>query len=164
MSLYTLSQDLIEIDEILENAEQEEIKEEASEIKEIIKKEIESKAENIAYYIRNLESGIESKKTEEKRIKESRQREEKKLENFKNYVLNILIELDKKKIETSIGKLAIRASKAVEISADINTLPDEYKRVKTTVEANKTELKKALQSGEHIDGVEIVENYSLNIR
>ncbi len=164
MSLYTLSQDLIEIDEILENAEQEEIKEEASEIKEIIKKEIESKAENIAYYIRNLESGIESKKTEEKRIKESRQREEKKLENFKNYVLNILIELDKKKIETSIGKLAIRTSKAVEISADINTLPDEYKRVKTTVEANKTELKKALQSGEHIDGVEIVENYSLNIR
>ncbi|SEN95402.1 virus Gp157, partial [Peptostreptococcus russellii] len=74
------------------------------------------------------------------------------------------IELDKKKIETSIGKLAIRTSKAVEISADINTLPDEYKRVKTTVEANKTELKKALQSGEHIDGVEIVENYSLNIR
>ena len=164
MSLYTLSQDLIEIDEILENAEQEEIKEEASEIKEIIKKEIESKAENIAYYIRNLESEIESKKAEEKRIKESRQREEKKLENFKNYVLNIFIELDKKKIETSIGKLAIRTSKAVEISVDINALPDEYKRIKTTVEANKTDLKKALKQGVEIKGVELVENYNLNIR
>ncbi|SEN97256.1 virus Gp157, partial [Peptostreptococcus russellii] len=74
------------------------------------------------------------------------------------------IELDKKKIETSIGKLAIRTSKAVEISADINTLPDEYKRIKTIVEANRTELKKALKQGIEIDGVELVENYNLNIR
>lgn len=164
MSLYTLSQDLIEIDEILENAEQEEIKEEASEIKEIIKKEIESKAENIAYYIRNTESNIEQKKAEEKRIKESRQADEKRLKNFKDYVIEVFAELDKKKIETSIGKLSVRTSKAVEVSADVNTLPEQYKRVKTTVEADKKALKDAIKAGEHIDGVELVENYSLGIR
>lgn len=164
MSLYTLSQDLIEIDEILENAEQEEIKEEASEIKEIIKKEIENKAENIAYYIRNTESNIEQKKAEEKRIKESRQADEKRLKNFKDYVIEVFAELDKKKIETSIGKLSVRTSKAVEVSADVNTLPEQYKRVKTTVEADKKALKDAIKAGEHIDGVELVENYSLGIR
>lgn len=162
-NLYEISQDLIGIEEIIENTEGEE-REQAEEIKEIIKKELENKAENIAYYIRNTESNIEQKKAEEKRIKESRQADERRLKNFKNYVIEVFTELDKKKIETSIGKLSVRTSKAVEVSADVNTLPEQYKRVKTTVEANKTELKKALQSGEHIDGVELVENYSLGIR
>lgn len=162
-NLYEISQDLIGIEEIIENAEGEE-REQAEEIKEIIKKELENKAENIAYYIRNTESNIEQKKAEEKRIKESRQADERRLKNFKNYVIEVFAELDKKKIETSIGKLSVRTSKAVEISADINTLPDEYKRVKTIVEANKTELKKALKQGVEIDGAELVENYNLNIR
>ena len=71
--------------------------------------------------------------------------------------------MDKKKIETSIGKLSVRTSKTVEVSADVNTLPEQYKRVKTTVEADKKALKDAIKAGEHIDGVELIENYSLGI-
>lgn len=162
-NLYEISQDLIGIEEIIENAEGEE-RQQAEGIKEIIKKELENKAENIAYYIRNTESNIEQKKAEEKRIKESRQADEKRLKNFKNYVIEVFAELNKKKIETSIGKLSVRTSKAVEVSADVNTLPEQYKRIKTTVEADKKALKDAIKAGEHIDGVELVENYSLGIR
>lgn len=163
MNLYEISQDLIGIEEIIENAEGEELQQ-AEEIKEIIKKELENKAENIAYYIRNTESNIEQKKAEEKRIKESRQADEKRLANFKNYVIEVFTELGKKKIETSIGRLAVRTSKAIEVSTDINTLPEQYKRVKTTIEVDKTALRDAIKAGEHIDGVELVEHYKLGVK
>lgn len=162
-SLYELSKDFLQLEEIVENTEGEE-KQQAEEIREIIKQELNNKAVNVAYYIRNLESSIEEKKAEEKRIKEIRQKEEKRLKNFKNYVIEVFAELGIKKFDTSIGKLAVRSSKAIEIVNDINLLPDEYKRVKTVVEADKTELKKALSNGVEIKGVELVENYNLNIR
>lgn len=167
MSLYTLTQDFLEIDAILEKAIEEDRQVETSEaemLMQCIKEQIENKADNIAYYIKNVNSEIEAKAEEITRLKKRKKEEERKLENFKNYVINNLILLEKKNVNTSIGKLSIRTTKAVEVNIDINTLPDKFKRVKTTVEPNKTELKKALKGGVEIKGVELVENYNLNIR
>lgn len=162
MRLYEITQDIAELEELINNEELSE--EEITEVKSMIESVLNEKAEQIAYVIKNKESDIKAIKEEEKRLKEKRQSVEKSAERLKVYVLENLLMLDKKKIKTSVGDIAIRKSQAVEVSTDVNVLDDRFKRVKTTVEADKTALKEAIKNGEVVDGVEIVENYSLNVR
>lgn len=162
MRLYEITQDIAELEELINNEELSE--EEITEVKSIIESVLNEKAEQIAYVIKNKESDIKAIKEEEKRLKEKRKSVEKSAERLKSYVLENLLMLDKKKIKTSVGDIAIRKSQAVEINTDVNVLDDRFKRVKTTVEADKTALKEAIKNGEVVDGVEIVENYSLNVR
>lgn len=162
MRLYEITQDIAELEELINNEELTE--DEVAEVKIMIESVLNEKAEQIAYVIKNKESDIKAIKEEEKRLKEKRQSVEKSAERLKSYVLENLLMLDKKKIKTSVGDIAIRKSQAIEVSADVNVLDDRFKRVKTTVEADKTALKEAIRSGEVVDGVELVENYSLNVR
>ena len=162
MRLYEITQDIAELEELINNEELTE--DEVIEVKTMIESVLNEKAEQIAYVIKNKESDIKAIKEEEKRLKEKRKSVEKSAERLKSYVLENLLMLDKKKIKTSVGDIAIRKSQAVEVSSDVNVLDDRFKRVKTTVEADKTALKEAIKSGEVVDGVEIVENYSLNVR
>ena len=162
MRLYEITQDIAELEELINNEELTE--DEVIEVKTMIESVLNEKAEQIAYVIKNKESDIKAIKEEEKRLKEKRKSVEKSAERLKAYVLENLLMLDKKKIKTSVGDIAIRKSQAVEVSTDVNVLDDRFKRVKTTVEADKTALKEAIKSGEVVDGVEIIENYSLNVR
>ena len=162
MRLYEITQDIAELEELINNEELTE--DEVIEVKTMIESVLNEKAEQIAYVIKNKESDIKAIKEEEKRLKEKRKSVEKSAERLKAYVLENLLMLDKKKIKTSVGDIAIRKSQAVEVSTDVNVLDDRFKRVKTTVEADKTALKEAIKNGEVVDGVEIVENYSLNVR
>lgn len=162
MRLYEITQDIAELEELINNEELTE--DEVTEVKSMIESVLNEKAEQIAYVIKNKESDIKAIKEEEKRLKEKRKSVEKSAERLKSYVLENLLTLDKKKIKTSVGDIAIRKSQAVEVSTDVNVLDDRFKRVKTTVEADKAALKEAIKSGEVVDGVEIVENYSLNVR
>ena len=57
----------------------------------------------------------------------------------------------------------LRKSERVEVE-DVNSLPKEYKTVKVTEQANKTEIKKALKLGENIENAYIVEQYNLKIK
>ena len=57
-----------------------------------------------------------------------------------------------------------RKSSSVEVFCDANDLPKEFKSVKVTETADKTAIKKALQSGEQIDGCAIIEKYNLSIK
>lgn len=58
-----------------------------------------------------------------------------------------------------------RKSTSVEVDTDmVNSLPEKYKTIKVTESANKTEIKKALQAGDEIDGCRLVENLNLTIK
>lgn len=59
-------------------------------------------------------------------------------------------------------KFGTRKSSQV-IVEDVNSLPKEYKTIKVTEAADKTAIKKALQSGKEIDGCFIQENLNLKI-
>lgn len=168
MSIYKLSQDYKNISALLEsivdNNAPEEVEEEAREILEIVKEQLIDKADNVAKYIKNEEFEIQGIREEEKRLKELRQAREKTLNRFKDYVLQSLIELDFVKVKTSIGNISIRKSKAVKVDIDTSELPREFIRTKTTIDADKKALKEAIEKGEKIDGVNLVERESLNIR
>jgi len=64
--------------------------------------------------------------------------------------------------EVGFNKFGTRKSSSVEVK-DVNHLPNEFKTIKVTETANKTKIKKALQSGQEIEGCSIVENLNLKI-
>lgn len=168
MSIYKLSQDYKNISSLLEsivdNNAPEEVEEEAREILEIVKEQLIDKADNVAKYIKNEELEIQAIKEEEKRLKELRHAREKTLNKFKDYVLQSLIELDFVKVKTSIGNISIRKSKAIKVDIDSSELPKEFIITKTTIDSDKKALKEAIEKGEKINGVELVERVNLNIR
>ena len=63
-------------------------------------------------------------------------------------------------------RLTSRRSTAVEIDLDLapEDLPAQFQRVRTTTSADKTALKAALQAGQVVPGVELVERRSWSIR
>jgi len=67
--------------------------------------------------------------------------------------------------EFTIGthKFTTRKSSSVEVE-DVNGLPNEFKVVKVTEQADKMALKKAIQEGKEIKGVFIVEHFNLAIK
>jgi len=64
--------------------------------------------------------------------------------------------------ESGFSKFGTRKSSTVEVE-DVNQLPTEYKTIKVTESADKTAIKKALQSGIKIEGCYIKENLNLKI-
>jgi len=64
--------------------------------------------------------------------------------------------------EVGMQKFSTRKSSQV-IVEDVNSLPDIYKVVKVTEQADKMALKKAIELGEKIEGVWIQENLNLKI-
>ena len=64
--------------------------------------------------------------------------------------------------ESGFSKFGTRKSSTVEVE-DINQLPTEYKTIKVTESADKTAIKKALQSGIEIEGCSIVDHQNLKI-
>lgn len=168
MSIYDLSQDYKNVsmllETIVESEEPKEVEEEAREVLEIIQNQLVEKADNVAKYVKNEELEIQAINEEEKRLKELIQAREKSLDRFKEYVVQSLIELDFVKVKTSIGNLSMRKSKTIKVDIDASELPREFTRTKTTIDADKKALKEAIEKGEKINGVELVERVNLSIR
>lgn len=67
------------------------------------------------------------------------------------------------KVETPTMRLSLRHTTATEVD-DLDALPSEFKTTKVEVVADKTAIKKAIQSGEAVPGAHLVENVSLQIK
>ena len=158
ITLYEMTSDLVELLDA-------EINEEAkTEIMEVIKLQIETKAENIIAVIRNYEARIEAVKAEEKRLAEYRRSEEKKLENLRQYTTYCMEQLGNKKLETNLGRLSLRKKPASLNIVDEDKIPLQYKEIVETVKIDKNQIKKDLKDHE-IAGVELIEGeYSLQIK
>lgn len=68
------------------------------------------------------------------------------------------------KVETDFVKIGWRKSSAVVVDCDPESLPEQYQIIKVTITANKTELEKAIESGERIDGVSIETRHHLQVK
>lgn len=64
--------------------------------------------------------------------------------------------------ESGFTSFSTRKSETIEVE-NVNGLPKEYKTIKVTETANKAELKKAIKSGEVIEGVKLVKHQNLKI-
>ncbi len=121
--------------------------------------EFNEKVDGIAQWIKNLESFADALEIEKDSFAERERAARNKAEVLKQYLIGAL---DGKPYNSTAASISFRRSTAVYVS-DNAQLPDDYIRVKTTKEPNKTMIAKALKSGEEIPGCILVENQSIKI-
>lgn len=119
----------------------------------------ESKCEGYVSVIRQLKSKSQLIKDEAKRLLDAARVYDKSVERLEDNLLSSVVQLGN--IKTNFVSISTRRNKSVEIADDAE-LPLQYQRVK--IEANKTAIKEALESGIDVPGATIVEKFSLLIR
>lgn len=132
-------------------------------IKELDINKAQLQSKSIAYLeiIRQREAFVLTVDDEIKRLQALKKRNNTLVDMLKSNLLNAVNLFG----EFTVGTLTFgkRKSESV-IVEDVNSLPSEYKTVKVTEQANKADLKKAINSGEEIEGVSIQTNFNLKIK
>ena len=163
MKLYEVAEAFAQIQDFLNNAETDD---EIVAIKEVLvdyECQFEEKVENIVYLLKNFEADIDVLKAEEKRLNDKRKSLERKTESLKDYLFGAFMQTGTERIKYPQFTVAIRNNAESVNVKDVTKIPNDY-FVPQPPKLNKAGLKKAIQSGVEIDGVELVRNKSLQIR
>ena len=129
----------------------------------ITQEQLQEKAIQYAYAIRNVEIDSQAIDNEIKRLKAMKEAKDNAIDRMKEAVRNAMLASGIDKIESSLFKLSLRRSESVDV-VNIDQLPDFCKEVKTTVSAHKLNIKQAIKSGLTVEGAVLVENFSLQIK
>lgn len=168
MKLYELVQEEKHLQDLFLAA----IDEETGEIKDVVvldnlEKELKNalaiKSAGIIKVVRQQESNIDMVSAEIERLQDVKKRMQKGLDNFKNYIKFEMKQMEVKKIETSLGTLSLRQSTATEVF-DEDILPKKFMKEKITYTPSKTDIKKAIEAGEEVEGARLILNTSLVIK
>lgn len=122
-----------------------------------------SKLENIALFIKNLESEADAIKQEEQNLAARRKAKENKANQLREYIKSSMLILNEPKFETSRVAMSFRTSKVVEVT-DVNLLDRQYIKEKIDYTADKKAIKEALENGIEVAGACIKENKNLQIK
>ena len=164
MKLYEIKKNLVEMLDLLTEVSDDELaKENCEEMLEFLKEELKSKSGSVLKYIRNLESEKEIVREEIERLEKFKKTKEKKLEFLKKYLVQTMLELKEKKIETDLGSYGIRKSTKVRI-VDETLIPKDFIKVKTEKTLDKIGIANYIKNYGELAGAKIIENYSLQIR
>ena len=160
-SLYKITQKQQELFDFILEAEGE-ITPDVEESLKINAENFESKARGYIWMIKKLEADNITINEELNRLERIEKRNNKLIDRLKES-MKMALEIfgESKKIDTFT--LSLRKSKSVEI-IDAELIPEAYRVVKTTETINKTEIKKAIESGEIVSGATIKENNNLQIK
>lgn len=167
MTLYNIDKEILEIIErgFIVDEETGEIidaHEEVSAKLEELEFDRTAKIENIALYIKNMESLVVSLKAEEKALADRRRAREKRIESLKNYLTSSMVAANENGIETSKVCISFRKSESVVVNEEI--LDRKYFNEKVSYTPDKTAIKRALKDGATIDGAYIETKQNLQIR
>ncbi len=126
-----------------------------------------AKLENVALWIKNLESDVEAYKAEMEAFMERRKAAERKIESLKTYLANAL---GGEKFSTAKCAVGFRKSQSVEIQDEhffvTWAMFNEREDLITTKEPvpNRTAIKQALKEGLDMPEVTLVEKLNINIK
>ncbi|WP_297433253.1 siphovirus Gp157 family protein [uncultured Cetobacterium sp.] len=164
MKAYEIVNGMIDtLDIFLESEKNEGDRENYEFVMEFLKDELQNKSSNIIKYIRNVSLEVEVLSQEEDRLEKLRKQKEKKVNSLKKYLTDILLNLDKNKIETELGNLGLRKSVSVAID-NLDLIPKKYIQKKIELVPDKRLLSEILKQGKNIKGVHLENKYSLQIR
>ena len=129
---------------------------------QINKEQLVVKSESYVHVIKTQEVYIDAIEAEIKRLQALKKQKEKSVDILKSYLLQAVENFGT--FTSGFFTFSTRKSSSVEVVCDVNDLPKELKVIKVTETADKTAIKKALQSGAQIDGCAIIEKYNLSIK
>jgi hypothetical protein len=124
----------------------------------------ESKVEkcgNAICYLNMLKHGIEDMKAEEKRIATMRKALESRAKNLESAFAYVLKNMGDKEVITKYGVMKVRKNPPSVVIDDLSKVPTKFQHQKIEVTIDKTAIKKAIQSGEKVDGAHIEQGEKL---
>ncbi len=162
-SLYNIEQEYLEIANQLEDGELSPELETALAINE---RELQGKAIAYAYVIKEAEDTISVIDAEIKRLQGLKKTEQNKAQRLKDTIQNAMELYGITEIKTETLKLNFRRSEGVIFTDDLSyTLDDDLCTViPETIKPNLIAIKKAIKEGRDVEGFEIEERYSLQIK
>lgn len=125
--------------------------------------QLQEKAVNYGYVIKQLGHEVNAVNEEIKRLTELKKRNEKAIERMETAISNAMQLYGIEKVDSSFLKLSFRKSESVEIVNDAQLSP-QYTTTKTTITPNKVAIKEALKRGEVVEGAILVTNQNLQIK
>lgn len=125
--------------------------------------ELDEKLENVACYIKDLLGEAARFKAEEATLAARRKQLESRAQWLKNYLSGQMEAVGREKFETVRCKLSFSKSSKVNV-LDIDLLPEEYRRVVTTIEPDKKAMLPLLRAGEVIPGAELQESRTFQVK
>ncbi len=163
MKLYEIGDAIIDNLNLFLESEGTELDEEVyNEVLDLLKRELANKSSNILKYLNNLQADLEQIKLEKQRLDKIKKSKESKYNKLSDYIISVMTNLDKAKIETELGNYALRKSTKVEI-LDEKLIPEEYFNITIDKTVDKIALKEVLKSQE-VPGVRLATGYNLNIQ
>ena len=127
--------------------------------------EIETKAGNIAIFIRNLDSESKLIKEEEDRLKARRQAIENKRDRIKDFLQFSLEQMGLDKVKTPTHTIAIQNNPPSVQILNEDVIPGKYLTlIPEHYEVNKKAISEALKQGEEVLGCQLTRGRSLRIR
>ncbi|HII4440504.1 TPA: siphovirus Gp157 family protein [Clostridium perfringens] len=165
MKLYELTQNYRNLENLLDNlGEQEGLTVEMiNGALGQVEDDINTKIENTCKVIKEIEADSIGIDEEIKRLSALKKQKENTVKKLKEYVEFEMNGIGLTKVEGKLFKISFRKSKVVNV-LDETKIPKEFIKIKTTETISKTDLGKALKNGEIIEGAELVENKSLQIK
>lgn len=122
--------------------------------------ELSDKLENCVKYYKNLDGDIEQLEREIKRLQETKRVKQARQDWFKRYIAACF---PNGKWNRDLHAISYRLSKTVEVP-DCDKLPDQYCRIKTIREPDKTLIKEVIECGGEVPGATLVEKQNIQIR
>lgn len=129
------------------------------ELFEKLQLEKDEKIENVALWIKNLSSDVESMENEKKAFEERIKAAKNKVSSLKTY---LEMALNGEKFQTAKCSITFRKSKSVTV-LDVSKLDKDYLKYAEPM-ADKTAIKKAIESGVTVAGASLVENLNVQIK
>jgi hypothetical protein len=157
-SMYVISMEAQSIASMLEDGE---FTSELENALVINQNELQEKAVNYGYVIKESENQISLIDAEIKRLQEMKRIQSNKIDKLNETVLNAMNIYGIEKINSPFLNISIRKSESVETSEG---LPMEYYSQKTVFTIDKVRIKNAIKAGENIIGATIKENQNLQIK
>ena len=168
MKLYEITSEMRALDELFLSC----IDKETGEVKDDgvidileqeLKLQLQTKGAGIIKSFKNSEAMLNGVDEEIKRLQALKKSISNQINSRKEYIVRNMEMMGITKIETELGNLSLRKSKSVNIY-DESLIDKKFIEIETKEKISKTEIKKAIEAGENVQGANIVEKNSLNIK
>lgn len=164
-SLYQIEQEYLQIAQSIEDADGV-LDEQMEQALIINQEELQTKAVKYALVIRQVDAEAAMLKAEIARMNALKKSKENTVDRLKDAIAGAMQMYGITKIQGDLINLSFRKSqKVMQVDAEmdaLSALPERFLRTKT--EINTSEISAALKAGEDVDGFELVENQSLQLK
>lgn len=125
---------------------------------------LEAKLESIQKFRLSLEAEADMCKAEAKRLTDRAKAKLAKSESLKEYIKHCMLLVSIQKVKTALFSFSLGETSSIDVP-DINALPECYRRVETSISANKELIKTDMAGGANVPpGVEVKTGWKLTVR